>query len=126
MSATFPRAAARRPGSGFDDLAHRVTPPSPATAPGAAPPTFSPTPRPDAPTASHACAVGEPLNPSTFVEHFEKALPGYTGAYAYLLRAFAQSIPDGFPLLNREQDLGLEGLRRAKEGSETAGGWRAR
>ena len=62
-----------------------------------------------------AFAVGEPLNPSTFVEHFEKALPGYTGAYQYLLQAFARSIPDDFPFLNREQDLGLEGLRRAKE-----------
>jgi uncharacterized protein len=62
-----------------------------------------------------AFAIGEPLNASTFVEHFEKALPGYTGAYQYLLQAFAQSIPDGFPFLNREQDLGIEGLRRAKE-----------
>lgn len=61
-----------------------------------------------------AFAVGEPLNPSTFVEHFEKALPEYVGAYPYLLRAFAQSLPEGFPFLNREQDLGLEGLRRAK------------
>jgi hypothetical protein len=62
-----------------------------------------------------AFAIGEPLNPSTFVEHFEKALPDYTGVYQYLLQAFAQSIPEGFSLLNREQDLGLEGLRRAKE-----------
>jgi hypothetical protein len=62
-----------------------------------------------------AFAIGEPLNPSTFVEHFEKALPGYTGAYQYLLRAFAESIPEGFTLLNREQDLGVEGLRKAKE-----------
>jgi hypothetical protein len=62
-----------------------------------------------------AFAIGEPLNASTFVEHFEKALPGYTGAYPYLLQAFARSIPDGFPFLNREQDLGLEGLRQAKE-----------
>ncbi len=62
-----------------------------------------------------AFAIGEPLNASTFVEHFEKALPSYTGAYQYLLQAFALSIPDNFPLLNREQDLGLEGLRRAKE-----------
>jgi hypothetical protein len=62
-----------------------------------------------------AFSIGEPLNPSTFVEHFEKALPGFTGAYQYLLQAFAQSIPESFPFLNREQDLGIEGLRRAKE-----------
>jgi hypothetical protein len=62
-----------------------------------------------------AFALGEPLNPTTSVEHFEKALPGYTGAYPFLLQAFAQSVPDGFAYLNREQDLGVEGLRRAKE-----------
>jgi hypothetical protein len=63
-----------------------------------------------------AFAAGESLNPSTFVEHFEKALPGYPGVYQFLLQAFAQSIPDRFPFLNREQDLGIDGLRRAKEG----------
>jgi hypothetical protein len=62
-----------------------------------------------------AFAVGEPLNPSTFVEHFEKALAGYTGVYQYLLHQFALSIPPSFAFLNREQDLGVEGLRRAKE-----------
>ncbi len=62
-----------------------------------------------------AFAMGEPLNTSTIVEHFEKALPGYTGAYQFLLQAFAKSIPEGFLLLNREQDLGIEGLRRATE-----------
>jgi hypothetical protein len=62
-----------------------------------------------------AFAIGEPLNSTTFVEHFEKALPDYSGAYQFLLQAFAQSIPEGFPHLNREQDLGIEGLRRAKE-----------
>jgi hypothetical protein len=62
-----------------------------------------------------AFAVGEPLNTSTFVEHFEKALPSYTGAYQFLLQTFAQAIPETIAFLNREQDLGLEGLRRAKE-----------
>jgi hypothetical protein len=62
-----------------------------------------------------AFAIGEPLNPTTWVEHFEKALPDYTGAYPFLLQAFAQSLPDGIDFLNREQDLGIEGLRRAKE-----------
>jgi hypothetical protein len=62
-----------------------------------------------------AFAIGEPLNPTTYVEHFEKALPGYTGAYQFLLQSFAQSVPEGFVYLNREQDLGTDGLRRAKE-----------
>jgi hypothetical protein len=63
-----------------------------------------------------AFATGEPLNPTTYVEHFEKALPGYTGVYQFLLQAFARSVPEDFTFLNREQDLGVEGLRRAKEG----------
>jgi hypothetical protein len=62
-----------------------------------------------------AFAIGEPLNSTTYVEHFEKALPGYPGAYQFLLQAFAQSLPEGSPYLNREQDLSVEGLRRAKE-----------
>jgi hypothetical protein len=62
-----------------------------------------------------AFAIGEPLNPTTYVEHFEKALPGYTGAYQFMLQAFAQSVPDPFVHLNREQDLSVKGLRRAKE-----------
>lgn len=60
-------------------------------------------------------AIGEPLNKMTFVEHFEKALPGYTGIYQFLLSAFAKSIPERYIHLNREQDLGIEGLRKAKE-----------
>ncbi len=60
-------------------------------------------------------AIGEPLNARTFVEHFEKGLPQFTGIYAFLLQAFAQSIPDTFTHLNREQDIGIEGIRTSKE-----------
>ena len=60
-------------------------------------------------------AIGEPLNATTFVEHFEKGLPDVTGMYPFLLHAFAKSIPDSFTFLNREQDLGIEGIRKAKE-----------
>jgi hypothetical protein len=60
-------------------------------------------------------AIGEPLNADTFVEHFEKGLPGISGLYPFLLHSFALSVPEPFTFLNREQDLGLEGLRRSKE-----------
>ena len=66
-------------------------------------------------------AIGKPLNPTTFVERFEKALPDYPGVYPFLLRSFAQSIPASFTFLNREQDLGIDGLRKAKESWNPAG-----
>lgn len=60
-------------------------------------------------------AMGEPLSRTMFVERFEKAVPGYPGIYQYLLHAFALAVPASFTELNREQDLGLPGLRKAKE-----------
>lgn len=60
-------------------------------------------------------AVGEPLNNTTFVEHFEKGLPEYSGVYPFLLNAFAKSIPAQYTHLNREQDLGIDGIRKSKE-----------
>ena len=49
-----------------------------------------------------------------FVIHFEKALDEYRGIYQFLNQAFAESLPRFFTLINREQDLGNEGLRQAK------------
>ncbi len=61
-------------------------------------------------------AIGEKLNNSTVVEHTEKADTKYKGAYQYLLREFAKSVPDKYIYINREQDLGILGLRKAKMG----------
>jgi len=61
-----------------------------------------------------AFAIGEALNETTFVEHFEKANTKFDGLYAYVLHEFVKCIPEKFIFLNREQDLGLEGLRKAK------------
>lgn len=63
-------------------------------------------------------AIGEKLNNNTFVEHFEKASDDFIGAYQFLLNSFAKEIQKQFPkmiYLNREQDLGIEGMRKAKE-----------
>jgi len=49
-----------------------------------------------------------------FVIHFEKAIDEYKGIYQYVNQAFASSLPRFFTLINREQDLGNEGLRQAK------------
>jgi len=49
-----------------------------------------------------------------FAIHFEKAVDEYKGIYQYINQAFADSLPKFFTLINREQDLGNEGLRQAK------------
>lgn len=48
------------------------------------------------------------------VVHFEKARTDFRGSYQYINYAFAQSLPEHVQYINREQDLGDEGLRRAK------------
>ena len=48
------------------------------------------------------------------VVHFEKARTDFRGSYQYINYAFAQSLPEHVIYINREQDLGDEGLRHAK------------
>jgi len=50
-----------------------------------------------------------PQNPQ-----FEKGLEEYKGIYQYINQAFAASLPESITHINREQDLGDEGLRQAK------------
>lgn len=60
-------------------------------------------------------ALGEPIAKARmFAVHFEKAVDGYKGIYQFINQAFAQSLPKYFRVVNREQDLGDEGLRQAK------------
>lgn len=61
-----------------------------------------------------AFTLGERLNDDTFVVHFEKALPGYEGAYPVINNQFAAHELRGYRYINREEDLGIEGLRKAK------------
>ncbi len=62
-----------------------------------------------------AFTLGEPLNPETAVIHIEKANPVYEGLYPLINQAFLENEWSQFPYVNREQDLGEEGLRKAKE-----------
>jgi hypothetical protein len=57
---------------------------------------------------------GELLNPQTAVVHIEKANPEIPGLYALVNQAFCREYWSGVPSVNREQDLGEEGLRKAK------------
>lgn len=61
-----------------------------------------------------AIALGEPLNSHTFVMHMMKADPNMPGLYQTINNEFLTRELKGFKYLNLEQDLGVEGLRRAK------------
>lgn len=50
----------------------------------------------------------------SFVIHFEKAVGEYKGLWQFINQAFASIIPVSYETINREQDLGIEGLRSAK------------
>jgi hypothetical protein len=65
--------------------------------------------------AIEAYALGEKLNPNTAVCHFEKAMPGLQGLGQLINKWFAKHALSGFTFVNREQDLGIRGLRQAKE-----------
>ena len=52
---------------------------------------------------------------TSFILHFEKAVPGYKGLYQFANQCFAAILPDKYKVINREQDLGDDGLRQAKE-----------
>lgn len=59
--------------------------------------------------------LGEPLSRGRmFAVHFEKGIESYKGIYQFINQAFAQALPSYFKSINREQDLGNEGLRQAK------------
>lgn len=58
--------------------------------------------------------IGERLNSDTFVVHIEKARGDIRGAYPTLANEFAAANASGFRYINREEDMGIEGLRRSK------------
>jgi hypothetical protein len=62
-----------------------------------------------------AFTLGEALNPETVVIHIEKANPAFEGLYPTLNQTFLEKEWSGYKYVNREQDLGEEGLRKAKE-----------
>jgi len=62
-----------------------------------------------------AYSIGEALNPDTAVVHFEKAMTEFRGLYQVINQWFCKHALTEFEFVNREQDLGIPGLRRAKE-----------
>ncbi|MCL2300724.1 MAG: phosphatidylglycerol lysyltransferase domain-containing protein [Firmicutes bacterium] len=62
-----------------------------------------------------AFTLGEELNEHCFCTHFEKAFIEEPGAYQMVNQCFAASCLGNYEFVNREEDLGDEGLRRAKQ-----------
>lgn len=65
-----------------------------------------------------AVTLSSRLSADTFDIHFEKALQTADGAYPAINQGLARYLRHKYPqlqYLNREDDLGLEGLRKAKE-----------
>ena len=60
-----------------------------------------------------AFTVAEAYSTDGLIIHFEKGLPAYKGIYQAINQQFLSHNP-GFATVNREQDLGDEGLRKAK------------
>ena len=61
-----------------------------------------------------AFTFGEELNKNTFVTHFEKAYAEIRGAYPMINNQFALNTILDYEFVNREDDIGSEGLRKAK------------
>jgi len=62
-----------------------------------------------------AFAIGEPLNKDTFIVHTEKAFTEYKGVYQMINQQFIRANALDFVYVNREDDVGDPGLRKAKE-----------
>ncbi|MBQ9990600.1 MAG: DUF2156 domain-containing protein [Lachnospiraceae bacterium] len=61
-----------------------------------------------------AFTLGEELNREMFVVHIEKALAEVQGAYPMINQQFLTHEASGYTYVNREEDMGAEGLRKAK------------
>jgi hypothetical protein len=64
-----------------------------------------------------AFTMGSQMRNDTFDVHFEKAREDVDGAYPAINQQFAAYIRQKYPqvrFLDREDDMGLEGLRKAK------------
>jgi hypothetical protein len=61
-----------------------------------------------------AYTVAEVMSDNTLVIHFEKGCPDFKGSYQAINQMFLENDESSCTLVNREQDLGDQGLRKAK------------
>ena len=57
---------------------------------------------------------GEELNSEAYVIHFAKGVTTFKGIYSHMYNSLAVVLPEKYAILNFEQDLGKESLRKAK------------
>ncbi len=62
-----------------------------------------------------AFSIGRMINSDTFGVHVEKAFYDIQGAYPMINQQFVQAETEGCEYINREEDTGSEGLRKAKQ-----------
>ena len=61
-----------------------------------------------------AFSYGSPINHYTFGVHVEKADTRFDGIFSVINREFVARIPEQYIYINREEDLGIPGLRKSK------------
>lgn len=61
-----------------------------------------------------AIAIGGRLNKNTITEHVEKANIEYRGLYQAINNEFCKAVGPNFKFINREEDMGIPNLRKAK------------
>lgn len=61
-----------------------------------------------------AFTIGEKVNSDVGIIHIEKADNSISGLYNFVNKTFLETKFSDVPYINREQDLGIDGLRRAK------------
>lgn len=62
-----------------------------------------------------AFTIGEKLTDDSFVVHVEKAFGEINGAYTIVNQQFIQHEASEYKYINREEDMGIEALRKAKQ-----------
>ncbi|QHQ63105.1 DUF2156 domain-containing protein [Anaerocolumna sedimenticola] len=62
-----------------------------------------------------ALTMGEKSGEDMFIIHFEKAFADVSGAYPMINQQFIIHELSGYTYVNREEDMGIKGLRKAKE-----------
>ncbi|MBQ8210879.1 MAG: GNAT family N-acetyltransferase [Clostridia bacterium] len=61
-----------------------------------------------------AFTMGEKIKNNTFCTHYEKTLPEYRDAYPVINNGFTKLMLTSYDYVNREEDTGAQGLRKAK------------